>query len=324
MAPGGNERAIVVPPGAAGWKDFRMLNHDQAPESAPRLETSSAGLVRRLGRLFDEQTGRSVIVAMDHGATGVPSGFADPRRLLRSIVAAQPDGVILNTGLARRFAPLFGRRDAPALVLGIDNVLHRGPHGQGPADAHWTQISVEEAVKLGADAVKVILIMGRSGASEWADDLSYVARTAEVCRHWEIPLMVEPYLWGEKVPVDPAARAELNADGARIAVELGADVLKLEVGGNLDIFGAIVAASPVPVFVLGGPKRPTQRDTLADVVAAAAAGAVGLTIGRNVWQHPDPPAMTRALRIALGRGNLEAALAELGTEQASMAGVAGL
>ena len=149
---------------AAGRKDFRMLNHDQAPESAPRLETSSAGLVRRLGRLFDEQTGRSVIVAMDHGATGVPSGFADPRRLLCSIVAARPDGVILNTGLARRFAPLFGRRDAPALVLGIDNVLHRGPHGQGPADAHWTQISVEEAVKLGADAVKVILIMGRSGA----------------------------------------------------------------------------------------------------------------------------------------------------------------
>jgi DhnA family fructose-bisphosphate aldolase class Ia len=301
-----------------------MSNHDHEPDTTPRLVTSSPGLVRRLGRLFDDQTGRSVIVAMDHGALGVPRGFSEPGRLLRSIVAAQPDGVILNTGLARRFAPLFARRDAPALVLGIDSVLHRGPRGQGPADAHWPQGSVEEAVRLGADAVKVILIMGRSSSSEWAADLTYVARTAEACRHWEIPLMVEPYLWGEEVPVDSAARAELNADGARIAVELGADVLKLEVGGDLDIFRAIVAASPVPVFVLGGPKRPTQRDTLADVVAAAAAGAVGLTIGRNVWQHPDPPAMTRALRIALSRGNLEAALAELGAEQAPMVGVAGL
>jgi fructose-bisphosphate aldolase, class I len=289
-----------------------MVTPDPVPDILSRLVTSPPGLWRRLGRLFDERTGRSVIVAMDHGATGVPDGLAEPTRLVPMIVAAQPDGVILNPGLARRFTPLFARRDAPALVLGIDQVLHRQPGGRGPAEAHWPQVSVEEAVRLGADAVKVILIMGRPSPRDWADDLAYVAQTAETCRRWEMPLMVEPYLWGEHVPADPATRARLNADGARIAVELGADLLKLEVGGDLEAFRAIVAAAPVPVFVLGGPKRESQREMLADVAAAAAAGAVGLTIGRNVWQHADPTGMTRALRVALTGGDLDQALAELG------------
>jgi DhnA family fructose-bisphosphate aldolase class Ia len=64
--------------------------------------------------------------------------------------------------------------------------------------------------------------------------------------------------------------------------------------------------------VLGGPKRPTPRETLADVVAAAEAGAVGLTIGRNVWQHSDPQRMVEALRTALALRDLDRAMASLG------------
>jgi len=104
----------------------------------------------------------------------------------------------------------------------------------------------------------------------------------------------------------------MNADGARIALEHGADLLKLEVGGDYRLFGDTVQASPVPVFVLGGPKRPTQRETLADVVAAAEAGAVGLTIGRNVWQQRDPRRMVEALRTALAERDLDRAMARLG------------
>ena len=276
------------------------------------MTSASLGLVRRVGRLFDPATWRSVIVALDHGAAGVPDGFAQPEQLLETIVAAGPDGVILNPGLARRCPQLFRRRDAPALVLSLDQILHERPRWQGPAVAHWPQLTVEEALRLGADAVKLILIIGRPDARELAADLAYVAQTAEACRRWDLPLMVEPYLWGADVPADPLERARLNADGARIAVEHGADLLKLEVGSELGVFGQTVQASPVPVFVLGGPKRPTQRETLADVVAAAAAGAVGLTIGRNVWQHDDPQGMVRALRTALAEQDLEAALACLG------------
>lgn len=271
----------------------------------------SPGLTRRLGRLFDPTSSRSVIVALDHGAAGVPDGFEQPRQLLQTIVAARPDGVILNPGMARRCPELFERRDAPALVLSLDQILHERPRSQGPAVAHWPLATVEEALRLGADAIKLILIIGRPDARELAGDLAYVAQTAEACRRWDLPLMVEPYLWGANVPADPALRARLNADGARMAVEHGADLLKLEVGGDLALFRRTVEVSPVPVFILGGPKRPSQRETLADVIAAAEAGVVGLTIGRNVWQHANPQAMVRALRTALAERDLEAALAWL-------------
>ena len=274
--------------------------------------SGSPGFGRRLGRLFDPASERSVIVALDHGAAGVPQGYERPRHLLETISAARPDGVILNPGLLRRCAELFARRDSPALVLSLDQILHERPRSQGPAVAHWPQASIEEALRLGADAVKLILIIGRPDARELAADLAYVAQTAEACRRWDLPLMVEPYLWGADVPSDAEQRARLNADGARMAIEEGADMLKLEVGTNYELFRETVEASPVPVFVLGGPKRPTQREMLADVVAAAEAGAVGLTIGRNVWQHSQPQRMVQALRVALSERQLDAAMACLG------------
>ncbi len=275
------------------------------------LRASSPGMIPRLGRLFDERTGCSVIVAMDHGIGGVPDGFRYPQQLLETILGARPDGVLLNAGLARRVAHLFSRRDAPALVLGIDQLIHSGPRGKGPAERHWAQFPVEEAVRLGADAVKAMLLMGSPDPAVRAENLSYLTHTAAACRQWEIPLMIEPYLWGTEVPSDPAERAQMNADGARIAIELGADILKLEYGGDPDRFREIVEASPVPVFILGGPKRPTERETIADVVSGAQAGAVGLTIGRNIWQHSNPARVVRALRTALATKNLDAAMAEL-------------
>jgi fructose-bisphosphate aldolase, class I len=277
-----------------------------------QLTFTSPGMARRVGRMFDPDTQRSVIVALDHGAAGVPPGYEQPMRLLRTIVEARPDGMILNPGLARRCPELFSRRDSPALILSLDQILHERPSGKGPAVAHWPQATVDEALRLGADAIKLIMIMGRPDARELAVDLAYVAETAQACRRWDLPLMVEPYLWGADVSADPMQRARLNADGARIAVEHGADLLKLEVGSDYEVFRETVEASPVPVFVLGGPKRPPEREMLADVVAAAEAGAVGLTIGRNVWQHSDPQRMVHALRTALADCDLDRAMARLG------------
>jgi DhnA family fructose-bisphosphate aldolase class Ia len=141
--------------------------------------------------------------------------------------------------------------------------------------------------------------------------MSFLAETGERCRHWEIPMMIEPYLWGVNMPTDLRGRAEVAADGARLAVELGADLLKIEYSGEPDIFREFVQACPVPVFMLGGPKRPTQREVLADVIFAAEVGVVGITMGRNIWQQPDPARMIRALRVAASTRDLDAAMAEL-------------
>src|SRR5438477_8867113 len=145
------------------------------------LHGSSPGMIRRSGRLFDATSGCSVIVAMDHGMGGVPDGFRYPQQLLEAMLAAQPDGLLLNAGMARRFAHLFARRDAPALVLGIDQVIHGGPGGTGPSETHWPQVAAEEALRLGADAVKAMLIMGRTDVDQRGVNMAYLSAAAESC-----------------------------------------------------------------------------------------------------------------------------------------------
>ena len=280
------------------------------------IAAGSAGVARHVGRLLNTEAGFSVIVAMDQGIGGVPRGFPDPVGKVRDILAADPDGVLLTAGLARRSSALWARRDAPGLIVAMDIVLHEGQGGSGPSVVHRPGASVEEAMRLGADAVKTMLIMGGASRIDQDQNMSFLAETGERCRSWEIPMMIEPYLWGVDMPTDLRGRAEVAADGARLAVELGADLLKIEYSGEPDIFREFVQACPVPVFMLGGPKRPTQREVLADVIFAAEVGVVGITMGRNIWQQPDPAGMIRALRVAVSTRDLDAAMAELPPEDA--------
>ena len=275
------------------------------------IPAGSRGLTRHLGRLLGGDRGFSIIIAMDQGVSGVNQGFEDPFATVAKVVAAEPDGVLLTAGLARRTAQLFAHRGAPGLVMAMDQAIHRDPHDAGPAVAHGPGSSVEEAMRLGADAVKTLLIMGLDNRAEQLQNMAYLAKAGEQCRHWELPLMIEPYLWGVEIPSDPRGRAEVAADAARIAVELGADILKVEYSGDYEIFAELVRTSPVPVVVLGGPKRDTQREVIASVIDSMNAGAAGITMGRNIWQQPDVPRMIRALSVAMTTRDVEAAMAVL-------------
>ena len=274
----------------------------------------SAGTGRRLGRLLENDGNPVLIVAMDQGLAGVPDDFSRPEETIRGVLAAEPHGILLSAGMARQVAPLLAHRGAPGLVVAIDVAAHEGLRGAGPVVAHASAFGVEEAVRLGADAVKTMLLLGREDQADQLQNMRYLAETAEACHRWEVPLMVELYLWGAKVPDDPAARAELGRDGARIAVELGADLLKVEYGPDAAAFGELVSQSPVPVLMLGGPKRGTSRDIVDVVIAAADAGAAGITMGRNVWQRPDPARMIHAVTVALATRDADAAMAELGSD----------
>jgi fructose-bisphosphate aldolase, class I len=282
-------------------------------EAALGIAGGSAGVVLRLGRLLDAESGFSIVVAMDQGGGGVPDEFVAPVDKVQDIIAAKPDGVLLTAGLARRSSGSRARRDAPALIVALDIVLHREPHGVGPSVAQGPGSSVAEAMRLNADAVKTMLIMGGDSPADQNRNMSFLAKTGEQCRRWEIPMMIEPYLWGVNMPTDMSGRAQVAADGARLAVELGADLVKIEYSGDPDVFRELVQACPVPVFMLGGPKRPTQREVLADVIFAAEVGVVGVTMGRNIWQQRDPARMIRALRVAASTRDLGAAMAELET-----------
>ena len=259
---------------------------------------AAPGFQRRIGRLLDPADEFAVIVAIDHGLAGWVDGLRDPAAALTRVMAEQPNGIILNAGLARRVISFFCDRSSPALIIGIDQVVHAGPRGSGPAVAHFPQRYVSEAALMGADAVKAMLLMGHPDRSAQADNLSYLGRMAMACQRWQVPFIVEPYLCGPDVQPSGSQRSEMNADGARMAVEIGADLLKLEYPGDPTVFHDIVSSMPVPVVVLGGPRRPSRRAVLHDIAAAARAGAVGVAMGRNIWGQDDPAAMIRAIRDA--------------------------
>ena len=140
--------------------------------------------------------------------------------------------------------------------------------------------------------------MGHPDRSAQADNLRSLGRMARVCQRWQVPFIVEPYLCGPDVQSGGIRRSELNADGARMAVEIGADLLKLEYPGDPAVFHDVVFSMPVPVVVLGRPRRPSRLAVLHDIAASARAGAVGVAMGRNIWGQDDPAAMIRAIRDA--------------------------
>ena len=100
---------------------------------------------------------------------------------------------------------------------------------------------------------------------------------------------------GEGSAVEPEAVAHI----CRIAVELGADILKAPYVGAPEAYRPIVDHSPVPVTILGGARTGDVEDVVANVRAAVGIGVRGVVFGRNVWQHPDSGEVVRKLRQAL-------------------------
>jgi fructose-bisphosphate aldolase/2-amino-3,7-dideoxy-D-threo-hept-6-ulosonate synthase len=116
---------------------------------------------------------------------------------------------------------------------------------------------------------------------------------ADECRAVGLPLLAMCYPRGPNVKnqFDPEAVAHC----ARLAAELGADVVKTNYTGSIDSFKEVVKGTPIPVVIAGGPKMKSDFDLLTMVWDAMQAGAKGVSIGRNVFQHEDVTGITKAL-----------------------------
>lgn len=249
------------------------------------------GIERRASRVFAPD-GRSVILAFDHGLWGERSGgMAAPGKTLTDAVAAGVDAILTSSGIALRFGHLI---DRVGLIVSLDRV-----HGDPSA-------VVDEFAGLGADMVKAMCF---PGSAEERESLSETARVIAECHERHLPVLLET------VPVDFEAIEQHTtsnvADAARIGAELGADVLKTHFTG--EDFADVLVGLPVPLVVLGGPARADDRGVLADVEAAMRAGASGVAIGRNLWDHPTPARMIAAVGLLVhGGGTVDEALRELG------------
>jgi DhnA family fructose-bisphosphate aldolase class Ia len=247
----------------------------------------------RLRRLFDPVRGSCVIVALDHGMTSPRflSGLAAMRARIGEAVAGGANALMLGPGSAAHYWEAFAGRSALALMLTASAAGRPG----GP---RVTRIgSLEQAVRLGADAVVVYVALAGEDEGEM---ISYLSEVGEACERTGMPLIAEaefPNAYAAH-EAGQASASELGAEylrrNARLCAELGADVVKVNWSGDAASFASIVEACDRPVVLAGGPVLPDE-ETLARMVAARDAGAIGCSVGRNVFEHERPEAMTRAL-----------------------------
>ena len=249
-----------------------------ADVSAPILDSSApaAGKRYRLGRIFAGD-GRTVILPVDHGTMlGRVEGLEDPVALIRSFVPLPCDGFLLGPGIAARTAPLFAERSAPARLLTIDT------YWRGSSGAHVLTSTLERATTLGVDAVKVLMPWDVP-PEERAARSELIGRVIGAAEPLGLPVMVEPICLSSPRPANAVA---IEADGCRMAAELGADIIKVMYPGDPDVLGAWCSELHVPLVILGGPAQGTAEDLCEMVEQSMAAGARGITIGRRVWQRP--------------------------------------
>jgi fructose-bisphosphate aldolase, class I len=250
----------------------------------------NAGLTYRMGRIFGRD-GRAMILPVDHGVMlGRVPGLEDPRGLAEAAAGAGCDGLLMTLGLARATAPTFAGRHAPARLLTLDTLLSDGADDAG---ASAMVASVRQAVALGADAVKLLMAWDVPSADQ-AATVRRIAAVVEEAARWEMPVMVEPTAL--RAPrSEQTVQLELHA--ARIAMELGATIIKIAYPGSPSVMASLCAELGVPIVILGGPRVSTAADLVHMVDEAVTSGASGIVIGRQVWQRE--PSERQAVMKAL-------------------------
>jgi class I fructose-bisphosphate aldolase len=153
-----------------------------------------AGKTYRMGRLFGAD-GRTLILPVDHGLTlGRIEGLEDPVARLDGLLELPSDGLLMAPGLTRLTADRFARRDAPARLLTLDTFF-RLP-GEAAAGAGLAA-SVEQAARLGVDAVKLFMAWNVP-STERAATLSRIAEVVRRAEAFDLPVMLEPIVVGEE------------------------------------------------------------------------------------------------------------------------------
>jgi DhnA family fructose-bisphosphate aldolase class Ia len=164
--------------------------------------------------------------------------------------------------------------------------------------------TVEEAIKVGADAVSIHVNLGDDHEPEMLRDFGEVSRK---CNEWGMPLLVMIYPRGKDIK--DAYNIDLVKKCARTAAELGADLIKTNYPGDIDSFREVVRGAEAPVIIAGGPKMDSDERVLQMVKDSMDAGGKGVSIGRNVFQHRNLIGITKAISgIVLEDMDVEEAL----------------
>jgi len=229
----------------------------------------------RMERIINRDSGRTVIVPMDHGVTVGPiPGLEDMVDTVSKVVDGGANAILMHKGIVRAGHRGTGRDIGLILHLSGGTSLSPDPN------AKELVCTVEEAVKLGADAVSIHINLGAETDNQM---LRQFGQVSEKCLEWQMPLIAMMYTRGPKI--NNEYDLENTKHAARAGAELGADIVKVVYTGTPEGFAEVVNGCPVPVVIAGGEKMESDEDIFRMVEGALAAGAAGLSIGRNAFQH---------------------------------------
>ncbi len=242
----------------------------------------------RLGRVLDLENGKSIIFPIDHGGyMGPIKGVEDAWKVIELGVKCGADSILLHKGLLKKYSSELSKcAKKLGFILRVSGALYV------PRETSFETIisSVEEALLLGADAVAFTLYVGGENYNE---AIKFFGELVDVCDAWGVPVL------GECLPTETLGEeVEAVKIAIRVGAELGADIIKTIYA---EPFEEVVDVCPVPVVIAGGSKK-SPNYVLKMVEKAIEAGAAGVCIGRNVFQHERPELMMKAIKAIVKDG----------------------
>lgn len=239
----------------------------------------------RLERIFERSSGNALVVPMDHGISDGPlPGLVDICETINSVSQGGASAIVIHKGLVEYGHRGYGKDVGLIVHISASTSLSPQPNRK------VIVTGVEEAIQLGADGVSLHVNVGAEDDGMMLEEMGAIVAS---CRQWSMPLLAMMYARGKDIR-DPYDVDHLK-HVARIGAEIGADVVKVNYTGNVDSFREVVRGCPVPILIAGGPKVESDRGVLEMVSGSLAAGAKGVSIGRNIWQHRNPRLMTAAI-----------------------------
>lgn len=225
-------------------------------------------------RLF--RNGHVVFLALDHGfSLGPLPGLEDLSTSVENLSTCPVDAVILNWGAVKSLPLKVFKNDFPPLIVHI-----AGSETATPSEKFLIADPLQ-AVLMGADAVSFQINIGEGG-----NQIREAAMLIEKASRLEMPTLLMIY------DARPAiSTADKIKKAIRLAIELGADMLKLDINGDFETLSLSSRNAPLPILIAGGGKTESELIFLKEVHKSLDSGAAGVSVGRNVFQSENPANM---------------------------------
>ena len=242
------------------------------------------GIKNRLARIFNQKSGRTVMLAVDHGYfQGPTTGLKKPRETITPLLP-YCDSLFVTRGILRNCVPASTKTPIFLRVSG-------GPSVLGELSNEDITTSMKEALRLNAVGVGISIFVGEKNEDRTIANLGRLVNEAE-----EFGM---PVLAITAVGKEMARDSRYLGLACRIAAEIGAHMVKTYYCA--EDFEKVVEGCPVPIVIAGGKKIP-ERDALEMSYNAISKGAAGVDMGRNIFQSESPVAMIQSVRAVVHEG----------------------